>query len=156
MLLNIFTMKSQPLFSEVDKKKIVNSIKEAEMNTSGEVCVHIEAYCKEANVLDRASKVFAELSMHKTDLRNGVLFYLATHDRKFAILGDTGINQKVPTNFWECIKERMADKFRKGLFTEGLSEGIIEAGLQLKKHFPRASDDKNELSDDISFGNTTE
>lgn len=149
-------MKSQPLFSEADQRKIVDAIKAAEKNTSGEIRVHIEAYCKEPNVLDRASKVFAELNMHKTDLRNGVLFYLATIDRKFAIIGDAGINKNVPTNFWEEIKEKMAHKFRKGQFTEGLSDGIIEAGMQLKQHFPRTEDDMNELSDEISFGNTQE
>lgn len=148
-------MKSQLLFSDSDKQEIVNAIKDAEMNTSGEIRVHIEAYCKEQNVLDRAAKVFAELGMHKTDLRNGVLVYLATEDRKFAIIGDAGINQKAPTNFWECIKERMTGNFKEGRFTQGLSEGIRLAGEQLKKHFPRSSNDKNELSDEISFGNTT-
>lgn len=137
--------------SEADQKKIVDAIKEAELNTSGEIRVHIESYCK-GSVLDRAAYIFKKLKMHKTNLRNGVLFYLAYKDRKFAILGDAGINAKVPENFWDEIKERMAAKFREGKFAEGLSEGIIESGNQLKKHFPYQTDDVNELSDDISFG----
>jgi len=137
--------------SETDQKKIVDAIKEAELNTSGEIRVHIESYCK-GSVLDRAAYIFKKLKMHKTNLRNGVLFYLAYKDRKFAILGDAGINAKVPENFWDEIKERMAAKFREGKFAEGLSEGIIESGNQLKKHFPYQTDDVNELSDDISFG----
>lgn len=149
-------MKSQLLFSEKEKEAIVNAIKAAELNTSGEIRVHIEAHCKETNVLDRAAKVFAELDMHKTELRNGVLFYLATADRKFAIIGDVGINQKVPKNFWECVKDGMANKFREGFFTEGLTEGLRLAGEQLKAHFPRAIDDVNELPDEISFGDTKE
>lgn len=149
-------MKSQQLFSEKEKEAIVNAIKAAELNTSGEIRVHIEDHCKENNVLDRAAKVFAELGMHKTELRNGVLFYLATIDRKFAIIGDAGINQKVPKDFWENIKGRMASKFREGLFTDGLTEGLHHAGEQLKQHFPRAIDDVNELSDEISFGGSKE
>ena len=149
-------MKSQQLFSEKEKEAIVNAIKAAELNTSGEIRVHIESHSKEKNVLDRAAKVFAELGMHKTELRNGVLFYLATTDRKFAIIGDAGINQKVPKDFWECIKEKMAGKFREGQFAEGLTEGLLLAGEQLKKHFPRATDDVNELSDEISFGDSKE
>lgn len=156
LLFNYFTMKSQLLFSEKDQEAIVNAIKEAELNTSGEIRVHIEAHCKEKNVLDRAANVFAELGMHQTDLRNGVLFYLTTADRKFAIIGDAGINKRVPTNFWECIKNTMANKFKEGLFTEGLTEGLLLAGEQLKKHFPRATDDVNELSDEISFGDSKE
>ncbi len=137
--------------SEADKKKIVDAIKEAELNTSGEIRVHIESYCK-GNVLDRAAYIFKKLKMHKTAQRNGVLFYLAYKDRKFAILGDAGINSKVPDDFWDKIKERMTESFKEGKFTEGLAEGIKESGLHLKKHFPYQSDDVNELSDDISFG----
>lgn len=156
MLFQYLTMESQQLFSEKDKAAIVEAIKTAEFNTSGEIRVHIEAHCKEANVLDRAAKVFAELNMHKTELRNGVLVYLATSDRKFAIIGDAGINKSVPENFWEHIKKLMTSNFKEGRFTEGLTAGILLAGEQLKKNFPRASDDVNELSDEISFGDTKE
>ncbi len=137
--------------SEADKKMIVDAIKEAELNTSGEIRVHIESHCK-GNVLDRAAYIFKKLKMHKTAQRNGVLFYLAYNDRKFAILGDAGINSKVPDDFWDTIKENMTEKFKEGKFAEGLSEGIKESGMQLKTHFPYQSDDVNELSDEISFG----
>jgi uncharacterized membrane protein len=91
--------------------------------------------------------------MHKTELRNGVLFYLAVTDKKFAILGDKGINEKVPENFWDNIKELMLDHFKKQQFTEGLCKGIEMAGEKLKTHFPLQSNDKNELTNEISIGN---
>jgi uncharacterized membrane protein len=137
-------------FSEKDKLQIKNAIRAAELNTSGEIRVHIEKHCRE-DVLDRAAYIFKKLEMHKTELRNGVLFYLAVNDRKFAILGDAGINQKVSDNFWEEIKELMAEKFKEGLFAEGLSQGIRMAGEQLESHFPYQKDDVNELSDEISY-----
>ena len=138
-------------FSSEKKQQIVSAIKEAELNTSGEIRVHIENHCKR-EVLDRATSVFASLKMHKTKLRNGVLFYLAIKDHKFAILGDGGINAVVPDDFWDNIKEMMQLKFKEGEFTAGLSSGIKMAGEQLKVHFPYRSDDINELDDDISFG----
>ena len=138
-------------FSEGDKIQIRNAVRAAELNTSGEVRVHIEKHCKD-DVLDRAAYIFEKLEMHKTELRNGVLFYLAVEDRKFAILGDAGINQKVPENFWEEIKKEMLKQFQEGNFTKGLSEGIMQAGRELKTHFPYQQDDVNELSDEISFG----
>ncbi|HKL32016.1 MAG TPA: TPM domain-containing protein [Tangfeifania sp.] len=144
-------MSVRKYFSEGDKLQIKNAIRAAELNTSGEVRVHIEKHCKE-DVLDRAAYIFEKLEMHKTELRNGVLFYLAIEDHKFAILGDAGINQKVPENFWEEIKENMLNQFKEGNFTKGLSEGIMEAGNQLKAHFPYQKDDVNELSNEISFG----
>lgn len=144
-------MKSKLLFNEAAQEKIVAAIKEAESKTSGEIRVHIESYCK-GDVLDRAAAVFAKLEMHKTEQRSGVLFYLATEDRKFAILGDVGINQKVPADFWTNIKDQMANKFRNGEFAEGLANGILMAGEQLQKHFPKSADNPNELSDDISWG----
>ena len=90
--------------------------------------------------------------MHKTELRNGVLFYLALKNRKFAVLGDAGINKVVPENFWDEVRNIMLNHFRENRFTEGLAEGIALAGQQLKKHFPFKHDDVNELSDEISFG----
>ncbi|NQY68261.1 MAG: TPM domain-containing protein [Flavobacteriales bacterium] len=142
---------SKDFFTEQEKKQIVDSVKTAELNTSGEIRVHVEGKCK-GEVLDRASNVFAALKMHKTELRNGVLFYLSTVDHKFAILGDGGINKVVADNFWESTKEKMQEHFRSGDFATGLSEGILSAGEQLKAHFPYQSDDVNELDDEISFG----
>lgn len=142
---------AKDLFTAEQKQQIVAAIREAEKNTSGEIRVHIDKKCKE-DVLDRAAYMFDALDMQKTALRNGVLIYLATEDRQFAILGDAGINQKVPVGFWDGVRDLMISNFKQGKFTEGLSEGIKLAGEQLKKHFPHQTNDKNELADDISFG----
>jgi len=139
--------------TQQEQQQITQAIRDAEMNTSGEVRVHVENSCK-GDVLDRAAYIFKQLNMHRTKLRNGVLFFLSVKDHKFAILGDVGINQKVPSDFWEEIKEMMAAKFREGDFAPGLIEGILQAGKHLKKHFPYQSDDVNELADEISFGKT--
>lgn len=133
------------------KVKVVNAIKEAEKNTSGEIRVHIENHCKK-DVLDRAADVFAMLKMHKTEQRNGVLFYLALKDKQFAVLGDAGINAVTPDNIWESIKDAMLVHFAKNDFMEGLAVGISMAGEKLKQHFPFQKDDVNELPDEISFG----
>ena len=138
-------------FSEEDKKEIKKAILNAELDTSGEIRVHLESVCK-GDVLDRASFLFKKLGMEKTELRNGVLFYIAVNSQKFAIIGDTGINSTVPENFWLEIKEKMREYFQKNKFVEGMVEGIETAGKQLKKHFPHHLDDINELSDEISFG----
>jgi uncharacterized membrane protein len=140
----------QQFFTPEEKASITNAIQQAELNTSGEIRVHIESKCK-GDVLDRAADVFHLLKMDKTELRNGVLFYLAVNSRHFAIIGDRGINAVVPENFWAEIKEMMAEHFKAGEFASGLSKGIEEAGKSLKQHFPYQTDDVNELSDDISF-----
>jgi Predicted membrane protein len=130
---------------------IVQAIVEAEKATSGEIRVHMESSCK-GDVLDNAAHVFKKLKMHKTALRNGVLIYLAVNDRKFAILGDAGINSKVPEGFWDQVKDTMAALFAKGDFTGGLTQGILMAGEKLKAYFPIMANDKNELPNEISFG----
>ena len=143
-------MKASSFFTKEQQAQILASVKEAENATSGEIRVHIETSFN-GDVLDRAAWIFKKLGMHKTAERNGVLFYLAVNDRKFAIIGDAGINAKVPDGFWDDISELLQKNFREGKFTEGLSEGIILAGEQLKNHFPHKKDDVNELSDEISF-----
>ncbi len=144
-------MKPSNFFTSEQKERIREAIRSAEKDTSGEIRVHIDKKCKD-DALDRAAYIFEKLAMHKTNLRNGVLFYLAVDDHKFAILGDAGINNVVQDNFWDNIKEVMAEKFREGDFTGGLETSILMAGEQLKKHFPYKIDDINELPDDISFG----
>jgi len=139
------------LFTDHEKETIVNAVKSAELNTSGEIRVHIERSCPE-ELMDRAAYVFEKLKMHRTELRNGVLFYLSVDDHLFAILGDAGINARVRKGFWDEIKETMLGYFRKDEFAAGLEKGILMAGEQLKVHFPYQADDVNELSDEISFG----
>ncbi len=144
-------MQPSQFFSKEEKERITAAVREAELNTSGEIRVHIERLCKE-NVLDHAAYLFEKLGMHKTEKRNGVLFYLAFDDHKFAILGDAGINAVTPGDFWDNIKEKMLEEFQENRFCGGLETGIRMAGEQLKEHFPYQEDDVNELPDDISFG----
>ena len=144
-------MSAKKFFTKEQQLAIQKAIANAEHSTSGEVRVHIDDECKE-DVLDKAAKTFHKLKMQKTEKRNGVLFYIAVADRKFAILGDTGINAVTPENFWDNIKEQMLIHFKQQQFTEGLSKGIEMAGLKLKTHFPLQSNDTNELSDEVSFG----
>lgn len=146
-------MEAEPLFfTEEQQQLIIKSIQQAEMQTSGEVKVHIERKCPVPEVMERAKEVFLMLNLHQTAQRNGVLFYLAYEDRKFAVLGDKGINEKVGTDFWETTKDHLRSHFSQGQILEGLCRGIEEAGFQLKSHFPYQSGDINELPDDISFG----
>lgn len=138
-------------FTTQQQQQIENAIKQAELKTSGEIRVHIENRCKKENVLERAWDVFKHLDIHKTKERSGVLFYLAVEDKRFAILGDEGIDKKVPADFWDDIKTIIQTEFKLGRFTEGLSVGIDIAGEQLQKHFPFQREDANELTDIISF-----
>lgn len=137
-------------FTEDQKKSIKQAITAAELNTSGEIRVHLENHCSE-DVLDRAAFLFDKLEMKKTDMRNAVLFYVAVKDKKFAVIGDSGINSLVEENFWEDVKTILLEQFKIGQFTEGLVAGISKAGEKLKKHFPYQTDDTNELSNEISF-----
>jgi uncharacterized membrane protein len=140
------------LFSIEEQKEIVLAIREAEKNTSGEIKVHVEKFCKSKDSLVRSQEIFKKLDLHKTALRNAVLFYLATEDRKFAIWGDEGINNVVPEGFWDIISTKMRGFFVEKRFTEGMTLGIRMAGDALKQYFPYQMDDVNEISDDISFG----
>ena len=144
-------MNVKKFFNNAQKEMILQAIREAEKETSGEIRLHMESKCK-GDPLQRAMQVFAKLKMHKTKLRNGVLIYLAVEHKKFAIFGDKGINEAVPENFWEDVKDEMAAYFAKGDFVTGITKGIHRIGEKLKTYFPYRQDDVNELSDDISMG----
>jgi uncharacterized membrane protein len=145
-------IKASSFFTKEQQAHILAAIKEAEEATSGEIRVHIETRLS-GNVLDRAAWIFKRIGMYKTTDRNGILFYLAVSNRQFSIIGDTGINAKVPEDFWDKVKKLLQEHFTEGKFTEGLRKGILLAGTQLKEHFPHQKNDKNELPDEISFDN---
>lgn len=145
-------MFQKQFFTEEQRRSIVHAITDAETMTSGEIRLHIEAKCKNENVLDRATEVFFQLKMNETAQQNGTLIYLAYEDHKFAIIGDKGINEVVPATFWDGIKEVMSGHFKQGEFIEGLLFAIQETGSHLKQYFPLKADDKNELTNEISEG----
>lgn len=141
---------SKDFFNTKQQADIVYAIKRAELKTSGEIRVHLEDECKGSSI-ERANAVFQKLGMHKTEQRNGILFYLAVETRDFAVVGDKGIHEKVGVEFWEIIKDKAIDSFKHGRFSEGLEEAILECGRQLKTYFPVNRDDINELNDEVTF-----
>ncbi len=151
--------KVEDFLSSEEEAAIIEAIRIAEKNTSGEIRVHIEATSISAeepnekiDAFDRAAEVFDILNMQNTVASNGVLIYVAVQDRTLVIMGDKGINDIVGQNFWESTKDIIINHFKNGNMKQGLVEGILKAGEQLKKHFPYKKDDKNELPNDISVG----
>ncbi|HEY4628936.1 MAG TPA: TPM domain-containing protein [Flavobacterium sp.] len=134
-----------------EEQEIVEAIRMAEKNTSGEIRVHIEKTTS-MDAYERAMEVFHQLKMDETELQNGVLIYLAVEDRHFVICGDKGINDVVQHDFWDCTRDIMVTEFKKGDFKQGLIDGITRAGEQLQKYFPWQQGDTNELSNEISRG----
>lgn len=132
-----------------EEQRIVEAIRTAEKETSGEIRVHIENDSTK-HCLEHAKEVFHLLHMDETAEKNGVLFYVAVHTHQFAIIGDSGIDEKVPDNFWNDVKDTVTGEFSKGNKADGLILGILEAGQKLQQYFPFQDEDKNELSDDIS------
>ena len=143
--------KLEDFLTDADERDVVEAIRLAEKETSGEIRVHLEKHC-EGDPLERAKAVFEMLEMNKTKLKNGVLFYMAVNDKVFAICGDKGIDDVVADNFWNTTKDLMASQFRQGNFKQGLIDGIASAGFELQRYCPCEDDDVDELSNEISLG----
>ena len=141
--------KVEEFLTAAEEQEIISAIRTAEKNTSGEIRIHIEA-SSEKKHYDRALEVFYLLKMDNTKDANAVLIYVAVKDKQFVICGDKGINDVVPENFWDATKEIIQNQFKKGNFKQGIVEGILKAGIELKSHFPWQIDDENELSNEIS------
>ncbi len=145
---------AKQFFSKEAQAQIVAAIQSAEKATSGEIRVHVEPKTDLAPI-DRAKIVFDNLGMGKTNLKNAVLLYLSFEDRKFAIIGDSGIHEKVGDDFWQAEKELLKTYFSKNEFANGLALAITHVGEKLKAYFPYQENDVNELSNEISFGGET-
>ena len=136
-------------FNEQEQKRITEEIRKAEERTSGEIRVHLDRHAGE-DTLKKAQDIFLRIGMTKTQHRNGVLIYLATDQRKFAILGDEGMHRVVPEKFWEEIRNEMEKHFREGRFLEGICLGIHQIGEKLKTHFPPEKGPPNEMPNEIT------
>jgi len=137
--------------SKAEQALIIKAIESAELNTSGEIRVHIESSCK-SDPVERAIFIFNKLKMFQTKERNGVLIYIAFKSRKFAIIGDSGINAKVPVDFWDDVKAKLLNYLALGDIVSGLTLAIFMSGEKLKEYFPYQKDDINEQRNEISFG----
>jgi uncharacterized membrane protein len=143
--------KVEDFLTQEEEQAIVESIRVAEKNTSGEIRIHIEKTTS-LDSYDRSMEVFHFLKMYETELKNGVLIYVAVKDKNFVICGDKGINDVVANDFWDCTRDIMVNHFKSGNYKQGLIDGIINAGEQLRKYFPYQEGDVNELSNEISKG----
>jgi uncharacterized membrane protein len=142
-------MKHQEFLSALDQPRIVSAIEGAEKRTAGEIRVHVQPKVVGAEIHTVAEKTFERLGMTKTAARNGVLLFIASEDRRFVILGDKGIDEKVPAGFWDEIIAKLTIRFKNSEFTDGIIEAIGAAGEHLERYFPRQADDVDELSNAI-------
>lgn len=143
-------MKLSDFIPAEGQERIAKAITEAERLTTGEICVHVAHRCR-GNVMKRARKVFNKLELYKTLRRNAVLIFIAYDSRKFAILGDVGIDNVVPDNFWDQEKETLAQFLTAGRQVDGICEVIAQVGASLQQYFPGVRDDVNELSNEVTF-----
>lgn len=143
-------MQLDEFISIPNQRRVVSAITEAEKMTSGEIRVHLTPRCGD-DVMHDAIKTFDRLQMYKTRHRNGVLIYVAFESHKFAILGDSGINAVVPTNYWDNEIDTLLGYLKQGDPTTGLCNVIASVGEKLKAFFPIEEDDENELSNEISY-----
>ena len=139
----------EKFFTKEEEERIINAIKQAEKQTSGEIRVHIAKRIL-GDPVKAAIKIFEKIGMTNTKERNGVLILIGLKSKKIAVIGDKGIHQKVGEHFWNDVIKIITEEFKKGNFVEGLEKGILKIGEKLKEFFPYKQDDVNELPDEIS------
>jgi uncharacterized membrane protein len=144
-------MTQKEFLEKIDQPRIVSAIAAAEKRTSGEIRVHVQPKVHGAEIRAVAERTFERLGMTKTALRNGVLLFIASEEQRFVILGDAEIHDKVPAGFWDEIAAKLTVRFKAGDFTDGIVEAIHAAGEQLMTYFPRATNDTDELSNEINI-----
>lgn len=145
-------MHAADYFTEEQQQLIKNAVERAEKKTSGEIRICIDSKIS-GDAFDRAVFWFEKLNMQQTAQRNGVLIFISIEDRKFSVIGDYGIHEKVSQQFWEKLVEEMTAFFKKNDLTGGLIHAVEHCGNALATYFPANKEDKNELGDEMTFGN---
>lgn len=142
-------MKHNEFISQIDEQRIIRAIGSAERKTSGEIRVYVSRK-KRHDALTFARRRFEQLGMARTKHRNAVLLYIVPLTRQFAVVGDTGIDEKCGEEFWKQIVSAMSSQMRDGKFTEAIVDAVQTIGTILLRHFPAAGDDINELPDAVT------
>ncbi|MEO6719482.1 MAG: TPM domain-containing protein [Ferruginibacter sp.] len=145
--------KKKEFFSAEQKTRIVEAIRVAERETSGEIRFYMESKNPFMDPIDRAAEIFFQLKMQNTQHRNAVLLYIAIKDHEVALFGDQGIYNKVGKEYWDNAVKNMIAQFKGAQIITGIEQCISQIGQTLKETFPyEATTDKNELPDDLVFG----
>lgn len=142
-------MLQKEFLAALEQQRVIDAVAAAETRTSGEIRVHIQPRGG-GDIRKTAEKTFERLGMTRTDLRNGVLLFIACEEQRFVILGDKGIDEKVPAGFWDEIAAKLTIRFKSGELTDGIVEAIHSAGEALRHDFPRSERDLNELTNDLN------
>jgi len=144
-------MKAKDFLNKLDEARVVEAIRLAELETSGEIRVFVsrQNLRPDEDVMARAAKQFEKLGLTSTQERNGVLIYFMPHAQKFAILGDKGIDEKCGLDFWESVVVRIGEQLRSDHFTDAVTEAVGMVGEALGQHFPRRPNDRDELSNEV-------
>ena len=153
--MNIFPFfkKKRVFFSPEDQAQIVEAIRLAETETSGEIRIFVESKNPFMDPIDRAKEIFFQLKMENTQDRNAVLFYIAMDDHELALFADEGIYKRLGAAYWDNAVKNMISFFTRDNISNGIETCVQQIGAALKSEFPYTADtDKNELPDDIVFG----
>lgn len=137
--------------SNTEMASLVEAIKQAENQSTGEIRVHIDSTSVDHNA-KVAFDVFKKLGMDQTKERNAVLFHVNFEKKYLTIIGDKGIHEKVHQKFWNDLHDKITQAFSEGNYYQGLHDAILETGMELKNFFPiKDGENPNELSNEITF-----
>lgn len=137
--------------SNTEMASLVEAIKQAENQSTGEIRVHIDSTSVNNNA-KVAFDVFKKLGMDQTKERNAVLFHVNFEKKYLTIIGDKGIHEKVHQKFWNDLHDKITLAFSEGNYYCGLHNAILETGMELKNFFPiKDGENPNELSNEITF-----
>lgn len=102
---------------------------------------------KTARVHERAVRAFRIGAERRTAGRTGVLIYLSMREHRAEIVADEAIATKVPPEVWGDAMNAMLAHVSDGRLADGICAAVDKVGAVLASHFPRDSDDTNELPD---------
>lgn len=142
-------MRTKEFLSKLEHDRIVRTIQDVELKSSGQIRVHIQRGKLDGDPLAAAQKKFHRLGMHKTPKRDAVLIFVAPRAHKFAVVGDRAIHEKCGDSLWRGVVAKMREHFRNERFSDALVDAVRDIGEVLAEHFPRDSRGGNELPDAV-------
>ncbi|HEY5258621.1 MAG TPA: TPM domain-containing protein [Candidatus Baltobacteraceae bacterium] len=125
------------MLSWPQRRRIRHAIRRAEAGTTGHVAVRV---VRDADVdpFARATAEFETAGLHRAEHRNAALILVAPRARRFAVIGDSALHERVGPAFWDEVVARVQPAFAAGKLADGIERAIESIGEQFHAHFAKA------------------
>jgi len=120
--------------TKAQQATISAAIAAAEDGATGRIAVR-EIPDRSVDAFERAKREFGRIGLQRHEHANAALILVAPKARRFAIVGDRALHERVGDAFWNDVVEKSTPFFARGETDAGILYAVARLGEVLHAHF---------------------